>query len=100
MHAAKQLGIGMGTVILYCWRVSRSLREMGLQIISWGDEYRQQEVEEYIFSHFGFPDCIGIVDESLIRLSKAPQCMGLIYYCRKKYPAVLSTLRHSRVNFH
>ena len=88
LHAAKQLGIGLGTVFLYCRRVARALREIGLEILTWGNDERHKEVSEYIFEHFGFRDCIGIVDGSLIRLTKSPKVMGLVYYCRKKYPAV------------
>ncbi|KAI0658943.1 hypothetical protein C8Q70DRAFT_934053 [Cubamyces menziesii] len=89
LHAAKQLGIGLGTVFLYCRRVARALREIGLEILTWGNDERHKEVSEYIFEHFGFRDCIGIVDGSLIRLTKSPKVMGLVYYCRKKYPAAV-----------
>ncbi|OSC99379.1 hypothetical protein PYCCODRAFT_840847 [Trametes coccinea BRFM310] len=89
MLAAKQLAIGLGTVFLYCRRVSYALRELGLGVLAWGDDARHEEVSEYIEEHFGFRDCIGIVDGSLIRLSKAPDVVGLVYYCRKKYPAAV-----------
>ena len=88
MLAAKQLAIGLGSVFLYCRRVVRALRELGLDVLTWGNDARHEEVSQYIHDNYGFPDCIGIVDGSLIRLTAAPKTMGLVYYCRKKYPAV------------
>ena len=91
MLAAKQLAIGLGTVFLYCRRVSRALRELGLDVLTWGDERRHDEVANSIYEDFRFRNCIGIVDGSLVRLTEAPKVMGLVYYCRKKYPAVSTT---------
>ena len=53
-----------------------------------GARKRQEEVSGYIHRNFGFRNCLGVVDGSLIRLTEAPKVMGLVYYCRKKYPAV------------
>lgn len=88
MDAALRLEIGHGTVFDCCRRVSRALRELGLRVLSWGSAQRRNEISDYIHEHFGLPNCIGIVDGSLIRLTEAPNHFGDFYYCRKKYPAV------------
>ena len=88
MLAAKQMAIGLGTVFLYCRRVSRALRELGLDVLTWGDEARHAEVSGYIHKNYRFRNCVGILDGTLIRLTQAPKVMGLVYYCRKKWPAV------------
>ena len=88
LQPAYDLGIGNGSVFLYCWCVSKALRQLGPSTLSWGNTDRQQEVSDYILEHFGFPDCLGALDGTLIRLSKQPKDNGNVYYCRKKFPAV------------
>lgn len=85
---ANKLGIGEGTVFIYCQRVTRALRKIGLTVISWGNLDHRHETAEFIENHSGFRNCIGIVDGSLIRLSEVPAEHGQSYWCRKKYPAV------------
>ena len=86
--AAKELGIGEGMVIDYCRRVTRALRELGLEVVTWGDKARQQETAQFFEAISGIPGCSGIVDGSLIRLTELPHDFGLVYFCRKKYSAV------------
>lgn len=88
MTVALQLGLGHGTVFSYCRRVSRALREIGLTALAWGDENRRQETINFIQQNYGFPNCVGIVDGTLLRLTEAPKVNGAFYYCRKKYPSV------------
>lgn len=88
MNAAKKMGIGLGSVWLYCRRVTRALRELGVKAISWGDENRHNTTAAIIEELSGLPDCIGIIDGSLIRLTEIPGEWGTVYFCRKKYPAV------------
>jgi hypothetical protein len=85
------MGIGIGTVWLYSRRVTRALRELGLRLLAWGSSERHQETATFIEEQSGFPDCIGIIDGSLIRLAETPEESGETYFCRKKFPAV-STL--------
>ena len=82
------MGIGAGTVHLYCRRVTRALRELGLNVIIWGNDAAHAQSKEH-FGVNGFDQCIGIVDGSLIRLTSMPLLNGVSYLCRKKYPAVL-----------
>ncbi|KAJ3534538.1 hypothetical protein NMY22_g6883 [Coprinellus aureogranulatus] len=90
LSVAKRVGIGVGTVWLYCRRVTRALRELGLTVITWGDEARRTETEQHVSERTGgkFSECIGMLDGSLIRLAEIPSEWGTRYFCRKKYPAV------------
>jgi hypothetical protein len=88
MSTAKELGIGTGTVLLYCRHVTRALRELGIRVIQWGSAARQQEIANWIEEQIGIPNCCGIVDGSLIRLTELPWFHGIVFLCRKKYPAV------------
>ena len=85
---ANKLGIGEGTVFLYCKRVTRALRKIGLTVLTWGNNGRHQETADFIKDNFGFEGCIGIVDGSLIQLAEVPANHGQSYWCRKKFPAV------------
>lgn len=85
---SNKLGIGEGTVYNYCKRVTRALRKIGLTVLSWGNSARHQETANFIEQNYGFKNCIGIVDGSLIRLSEVPMEHGQAYWCRKKFPAV------------
>lgn len=88
LQVAHKLGIGFGSVFTYCHRVVRALRTIGLQVVSWGDDERRKVVSDYIFDHYGFPQCLGILDGSLIRLTQMPEKAGFTFICRKKYPAI------------
>ncbi|KAG1804015.1 hypothetical protein EV424DRAFT_325694 [Suillus variegatus] len=66
----------------------RALRELGIHVVSWGDDERRQETSEYIMDAYGFPDCVGMLDGTLIRLTQMPEENGFTFICRKKFPAV------------
>lgn len=94
LSVAHKMGIGFGAVFLYCKRVTRAFRELGLQVLRWGDNERHNESKAH-FGQNGFNGCIGVVDGSLIRLGSMPRLQGLVYLCRKKYPAVSVTIHGS-----
>ncbi|KAF8548240.1 hypothetical protein OG21DRAFT_1423426 [Imleria badia] len=97
-RTAKEMGLGSGTVYLYCYRVIHALRELGLQVLTWGDDERKELVATYIMDHYGFPNCVGMLDGTLIRLTEMPHVMGPTYLCRKKFPAIniQATVDHTR----
>jgi hypothetical protein len=64
LSVAKRMGIGLGTVLLYCHHVTHALRELGVTVISWGDDARRAETAEYIQQISGLSDCNGILDGS------------------------------------
>lgn len=88
LQAAHKLAIGFGTVFLYCRRVIRALREIGLQVITWGDEDHHNETMTHVMNRSGIPHCVGMLDGTLIRLTEMPEINGLSFICCKKYPAI------------
>lgn len=86
--AAHRMGIGFGTVFLYCRRVSKALRRLGIQYADWGGVERRRGTSESIEKDSGFPNCIGIIDGSLVQLSAEPNNSGGAFYSRKGFPAV------------
>lgn len=88
LQAAHKLGVGFGTVFLYCRRVVRALRELGMGVVTWGDENRLRQVATHIMGRSGIPDCVGMLDGSLVRLTEMPERNGFSFICRKKFPAV------------
>jgi hypothetical protein len=88
LQVAHKLGVSFGTIFKYCKCVVCALRVLGLQSMTWGDNECHEVVSNYIFDHYGIPDCVGILDGSLIRLTEMPENNGFSFICRKKYPAV------------
>jgi hypothetical protein len=90
LQVAKELGIGFGTVFLYCTRVIKALQRLGLKAVSWGDNQQHYVTEQYIQQNYGIPGVLGIVDGTLIQLTAAPSQAnrGVVYLCRKKFPTV------------
>jgi len=70
----------------------RALREIGMQVVTWGDEDRRNETTRRVLNRSGIPDCIGMLDGSIIRLTEMPGRNGLTFICRKKYPAVSTSV--------
>ncbi|KAE9388591.1 hypothetical protein BT96DRAFT_836010 [Gymnopus androsaceus JB14] len=79
-----KMGIGYGTVILYCRRVTRALRET---FATWLNEKELQESTDAILAKVGFPNCAGSGNGSLIQ-SLQPSWMGLAYLSRKGFFAL------------
>lgn len=75
------LGIGNGTVHLYCRRVSKAMRQLKRRFVRWDDG----EVSERIQHRTGFPKCSGSGDGSLIRFTEMPIIFGPSYMTRKKF---------------
>lgn len=82
-----KMGIGYGTVLLYCRRVTRAFRELRGLFATWLNEEELQESIDAIFAKIGFPNCPGSGDGSLIQ-SVQPSWMGPAYLSRKGFFAV------------
>ncbi|QRW00132.1 DDE superfamily endonuclease [Ceratobasidium sp. AG-Ba] len=84
MEPVVKTGIGHGTVVLYCRRVTRALREIGQEVVAWPNEERKEEIKAWFGRKLGLDGVIGIVDGSLIELTHKPTVGGDAYYSRKK----------------
>lgn len=93
---AMQMGIGHGTVIIYCRRVTRAIRELQKQYVGWYSEERKVDVIDKIEAKSGFPNCLGSGDGSLIRFEEFPQEEGEAFMGRKHFLGVSNNhLLHS-----
>lgn len=88
LEPAMKTGIGEGTVFLYCNRVTRALRELGLTCVGWPDEERKRVIKQAFEDRLGLYGVIGVVDGSLIEMTREPTVGAKAYYCRKNFPAV------------
>ncbi|THU98345.1 hypothetical protein K435DRAFT_616691, partial [Dendrothele bispora CBS 962.96] len=82
---AHKLGIGFGSVINYCRRVTRAIRELRERFVGFTSEAEQQATMEHIQEVSGFPGCIGSGDGSGIRFDERPVCDGTQFMGRKEY---------------
>jgi hypothetical protein len=87
LKVAQRLGLGHGTVFLYCIRVSCALREIGLLVVAWPQEGRKNIVKDTFEAYSGFP-ALGACDGSLICLTEDPYGSNGVFRCHKKFPAV------------
>ena len=84
LDVAQKLGIGHGTVVLYCKRVVRALRGLRSQYLPWPGAARRMQTADAFESKSGFPICVGTCDGSLIRICEEPIVDGHVYVSRKK----------------
>lgn len=88
LEVAAKLGIGHGTVIKYCKRVSRALRQLRPQYLCWPNNSKKDAISSRIEARSGFPGCVSCCDGSLIRFCEEPEEHGDVFMSRKKYYAV------------
>ncbi|KAJ3712651.1 hypothetical protein C8R42DRAFT_313172 [Lentinula raphanica] len=81
---ASKLGLGFGTVHLYCRRVTRALRELRSQHLGWLSEERKKIVSQHIETSYGFENCVGSGDGCQIRMGIAPGQNPDEFLSRKK----------------
>ncbi|TFY54866.1 hypothetical protein EVJ58_g8606 [Rhodofomes roseus] len=79
------MGIGFGTVHLYCSRVVWALRHFGLDWVCWSD---RSTTKAWVYARTCLARCIGMLDGTLIQMTEPPRGSGSIYFCRKKFPAI------------
>ena len=85
---AMKMSIGYGTVILYCRRVTRAIRQLRAKYIGWPTAEQQECVEQRIEARSGFPRCLGSGDGSLLRWEEHPQEDGEAFQGHKKFIGV------------
>jgi hypothetical protein len=83
-HPKLLTSIGEGTVILYCRRVIRAIREHGLTCVLWPSEARKEVIKGEFKRICGLDNIIGVVDGTLCGLETKPRVAGDSYLSRKK----------------
>ncbi|KAB5591329.1 hypothetical protein CTheo_5245 [Ceratobasidium theobromae] len=75
--------VGEGTVILYCRRVVRAIREFGLTCVGWPNRERKEVIKAAFKELCGLDGIIGALDGSLIKLAKRPPESDASFISRK-----------------
>ena len=94
MRTAIQFGIGEGTVHLYVSRVTKAILALQREYIRW-PEPNSPEYAEIVGRHqleYGFPNCLGFVDGTLVPVYRKPIAQGERYYTRKSTYALNVTV--------
>ena len=73
---ARSLGIGNGTVTLYCNRVINALNSLTKDYIYWPRETERDQIASRIEAEYGVPDCVGYVDGTDVILNEKPHIDG------------------------
>jgi hypothetical protein len=94
LDVAAKLSIGHGSVLNYCRRVCRAIRELRHQHLKWMDYVRKEVVTMAIEAKSGFPKCLGYGDGCQIRIGEEPQVDGKQFHSRKKMISVCDPLNH------
>ncbi len=76
-----------GTVWLYTRRVTRTVRKLRDQFISWPSNGERDRISARLGNQ-GFPGCLGSCDGSYLRSASKPKENGYAYYCHKGLYAV------------
>ncbi|KAJ6528964.1 hypothetical protein B0H19DRAFT_1274585 [Mycena capillaripes] len=85
LWTSQKLSIGLGTVFLYCRRVTHAIRELRHRYLGWPTPERKAVIKQYIKDTSGFEKCLGAGDGSLIRFCEVPIGDGHLYQSRKKF---------------
>ena len=72
----RALGISEGVVFDHCQRVSKAVRKLRHQFLTWPNETCKAEISHFIENQSGFHLCIGSVDGILLRFTEEPLVDG------------------------
>jgi hypothetical protein len=85
---AQFLGLGKGSIGAYLHRASAALLGLESSTLVWPSEAERTQISRRIYREYGFVNCIGMADGTLLPLECKPQENGEAYYTRKGYYAV------------
>ena len=80
---ADYFGIGKGTVYTVINRITKTLLSLKDEYIRWPNEEEKETMKMEIKFKYGFQNCIGIIDGTIIILDKKPLQYADAYWCRK-----------------
>jgi hypothetical protein len=59
------------------------LWELGVDVVTWGNDDHLQQVATHVMGQSGIPDCVGMLDGSLAHLTEMPEHNGFSFICQK-----------------
>ena len=84
--------IGRGTAELYRNRVVTAIRSLRNKVITWPDEKEKRRISRRIYKKYGFPNCVGIVDGTLLPLAFKPARDDAPDFSGRKFGYSISTM--------
>jgi hypothetical protein len=76
--------VSSGAVQLYVDRCTAAIiSSVEHEVIYWPDDVEQKYICNRIQDKYGFPNCVGFVNETILPLEFKPSLYGEEYYCRK-----------------
>ena len=88
INLADHFEIGQGTVYLFIKRALKTIISLQSRAIIWPDMNERTEIANRIQLEYGFPNCIGIIDGTLLPLEFKPTIHGETYHSRKQNYAI------------
>lgn len=87
-NLAQFFGLGKGTIDNYLDRAATAILSLQGEAITWPDVDERREIGRRIQEKHGFPNCVGLIDGTLLPLAFKPIANGEDYYTRKANYAV------------
>lgn len=84
--------VGEGTTEKYRERVVEALSDLRKQYVRWPDECERIEIAKRIEEQFTLPNCVGMMDGTLLPLGIAPLCTDSADYHGRKFQYSLTVL--------
>jgi hypothetical protein len=94
--------IGSGTCEIFRRRVLRALIDLESTAYFWPSADERREMSRVMQQQYLFPNCVGLMDGTLLPLEFKPELDGECYYCRKGFYAnksLLNTLIFELLSF-
>ena len=66
-------------------RATKALQSLFSKLVSWPDEAEREEIARRIHERFHFPNCLGLIDGTLLPMEFKPTLYGDVYLTRKRY---------------
>jgi hypothetical protein len=84
----KLLRVSKGTFINYVNRMVPLILKHKNDTVFWPESDKREEIKEQIKNKYGFPNCLGYIDGTLLPLETKPRHYGEEYFCRKSCYAI------------
>jgi hypothetical protein len=80
--------ISQGAGRLFVTRVTTAVLSLKDELIKWPDAEERNRISSEILLQYGFPNCVGIINGTLLKLQYSPLLHPENYHCRKGFAAV------------
>jgi hypothetical protein len=88
LSMASYFRIGRGTAETFRRRALIAVLSLESRAYLWPDENERKEMSRRIKAYYHFPNCVGMIDGTLLPLEFKPSLYGENYYSRKKVYAI------------